>query len=279
MRKKTRWIWFVIIVVFVIVALAVYVKSLNFDTTLAFSVRDNVSKEWVWDSTITLQDREIRGFFGKEFVFTHLKPGKAVLKIEAPNYVSQELQINLKKGKNKLEKPIDLIGYEIPNLDHFIVFTDNKPEGIALEIRPVGKDKKAVLNHPCLDIRLICRVSEQIKNGVLVTAPTDSGSERGKELFRGFVKWNWDPTPETIFRYSATVPYSSIKKSEASYWVLDYLFIVPDPRKINNADYEEVIKKILSFKSHDELMKYLDSLKGKIRYFIDTSWNVKAQGK
>ncbi len=277
MKGKTKWIWIAIIALFVIIAVAVYIKTLNFDTTLAFSVRDNVSKEWVWNSTITLENREIRGYFGKDFVFTHLKPGKAVLEIKAPSYVSRKLELTIKKGRNVIDKPIYMVGYEIPNLDHFIVFTDNKPTGVALEIRPVGKDKKAVLNHPCLNIRLICRVSVQIKNGIPVQAPTESGSERGKELFRGVVNWKWDPTPETVFRYSALVPYSSIKKSDAAYWVFDFLFLVPDPRKISEKEFESVVKKILTFNSQKKLTRYLDGYKGKIHYYIDTSWNVKAQ--
>ncbi len=277
MKKRTKWIWIAIIAVFVIIAVVVYIKTLNFDTTLAFSVRDNVSKEWVWNSTITLQNREIRGYFGKDFMFTHLKPGKAVLSIDAPSYVSKKLEVNLKKGKNVIGAPIYMVGYEIPKLDHFVVFTDNKPNGVALEIRPVGKNKKAVLNHPCLNIKLICRVSVQIKNGIPVQAPTESGSERGKELFRDIINWEWDPTPETVFRYSAVVPYSSIKKSDAAYWVFDFLFLVPDPRKISDKELDSVAKKVLSFNSQKALTNFLDGYKGRIHYYIDTSWNVKAQ--
>ena len=276
MKKKIWWLWIILIVILAVVAIGVYVKSLSFDTTLKFRVNDAVSKGWVWNSKIQLEGRTIESFFQKEFSFTHLKPGKAVLKIEAPSYTGKSINLNIKKGENVIDKPIYLKGYEIPGLDHFVIFTSKVENGIKLEIRPVGKDKKAVINHPCLNIKIVTRVSEQKKNGTFVVEPTDSGSERGKELFRGETKWDWDPTPETIFRYSAVVPVSGIRKSETSYWVLDYLLIVPDSRKIENKDLDGVVKKILSLNSLQEMTNFLDGYKGKLKYFTDTTWNEKA---
>ena len=276
MKKKIWWLWIILFVILAVVAIGVYVKSLSFDNTLKFSVKDAVSKEWVWNSKIQLEGRIIEGFFQKDFTFTHLKPGKAVLKIEAPSYTGKSINLTIKKGSNVINKPIYLQGYEIPGLDHFVIFTSKVENGIKLEIRPVGKDKKAVINHPCLNIKLITRVSEQMKNGTFVLEPTDSGSERGKELFRGEIKWEWDSTPETIFRYSAVVPVSGIKKSSASYWVLDYLLIVPDSRKIENKELEGIVKKILSMHSLKEMTNFLDGYKGKLKYFTDTTWNEKA---
>ncbi|RKX84476.1 MAG: hypothetical protein DRP57_05795 [Spirochaetes bacterium] len=276
MKKKIWWFWIILVVILAVVAIGVYVKSLSFDTTLKFNVTDAVSKEWVWNSKIQLEGRIIEGFFQKDFTFTHLRPGKAVLKIEAPSYTGKSINLNLKKGENIVDKPIYLKGYEIPGLDHFVIFTSKVEKGIKLEIRPVGKDKKAVINHPCLNIKIVTRVSEQIKNGAYVSEPTDSGSERGKELYRGEIKWNWDSTPETIFRYSAVVPVSGVRKSKASYWVLDYLLIVPDSRKIEDKELEGMVRKILSMKSIKEMTDFLDGYKGKIKYFTDTTWNEKA---
>ena len=277
MKRKRWWLWIILIVILAVIAIGVYVNSLSFDTTLHFKLMDAVSREWVWKSDIQMENRVIEGFFQKDFTFTHLKPGKQELKIEAPYYVSKNIGITIKKGKNVIEKPIYLTGYEIPNLDHFVIFTSKVDNGIKLEIRPVGKDKKAVINHPCLNIRIIVRVSEQLKNGVYVIEPTDSGSRRGKELNRDEIKWSWDAAPETIFRYSAVVPSAGIKKSGASYWVLDYLLIVPDPRKIKAEELDNVVKKVLSFDSVKETTNYLDGYKGRISYYTDTTWNEKAK--
>ena len=63
-----------------IAALAVLLRIARFDTTLEFSFRDSVSRQWVWDSTARLQDRLIFAFFQSDagpvpFLFSHLKPG------------------------------------------------------------------------------------------------------------------------------------------------------------------------------------------------------------
>ncbi len=134
-----------------------------------------------------------------------------------------------------------------------------------------------MINHPCLNIKLIVKIFEQIKNGKFVNAPTDSGSERGKELFRNVVKYNWDSMPETIFRYSANINYSKIKQSKAPYWVLDSLLLVPDPRKIDEMELENIVKQVLDFDSIEKLNSFLDKYKGKIYYYSDTIWNEKAK--
>ena len=63
------------------------------------------------------------------------------------------------------------------------------------EFRPVNTAGTVILNHPCMDLWIGCRVSVQVKDGVPVREETPSGSSRGKELFRGEVPWKWDPAP------------------------------------------------------------------------------------
>ncbi len=279
MKKKGVLIPVFIVVILGLIASGVYLSMAQFDTTLEFRFQDAVSKNWVWDSTVKLQNRLIRGFFQSDagpivYRFTHLEPGEATLEISAPSYEPVTVPVTLKKGQNKLEEPIELAGYEIPDLDHFIIFEEASGGDIVLEIRPVGTDSRAVLNHPCIDMWIGCRVSTQMKAGLYVHSPTDEGSVRGEEIFRGRIEWEWDPYPETSFRYSARIPGAGIKKTDAPFWVIDYLIIVPDSRVISKAELDELMKQAWSLTDPEELNAFLDSQTGRLKFFIDTSWNV-----
>ncbi len=279
MKKRSILIGLIVVIVFGAAALAVYLTGLAFDTYLEFQVRDAVSKNWVWDVTITLQDRTMRAYYQSDsgpmwYRFTKLIPGEAELTISAPAYEPKTVPVTLKKGKNRLEEPVDLVGVEIPNLDHFIIFEDLEGNDIVQEIRPVGEDGRAVLNHPCLDLWIGARVSVQMKGGLPVQTTTDEGSERGEELFLGKIEWSWDPLPETTFRYSARIPGAKIKNHPAPFRVIDYLIIVPDPREISPEELDELMEKAYKQNSAEELTSFLNGAKDKLRSFIFTSWNV-----
>lgn len=273
-----------VVVVIAAVAVAVYVAMNPVDTTLEFQVRDAVSKSWVWDATFTIQDRVIRSYYqsatesaGESIPrrFTHLKPGDAQLQIEAPSYVTVTVPVRLKRGENKLEQPVDLVGYEIPALAKFIVFEDRTGTDIVQEIRPVSVDGPAVLNHPCLDLWIGVRVSVQVFNGVPAQAETEEGSERGEELYKGALQWAWDSLPETTFRYSSRIPLAQIKSSNDPYWVIDYLIVVPDPRKLAREELESIMKQAWELPP-EAIEPYLAPYKaeGKLAPYIFTSWNV-----
>jgi len=280
MRKRNWLLLLIVLLVLGVIALGVYLKSRSFDTILEFQVRDVNSKNWVWNANCKLQNRLIRAYFQTDsgprtYTFTHLKPGAAELEVSAPYYQSQKIPLTLKRGKNALAAPIDMLGLEIPALDHFIVFEERKDEDIALEIRPVGKDGKAVLNHPCLDLWIGAMVSTQMKNGKLVLEPTEEGSARGEVLLRDKIQWEFDPAPETVFRYSAKAPLAKIKKNSAPFWVMDYLIVVPNPAKIGAKELNEIMTKAYEIMDFEALKKVLDQDRDRFRYFISTSWNVK----
>jgi hypothetical protein len=279
---KTRRI---LIPVFVIVALAavavgVYLVMNPVQTTLEFEVRDAVSKAWVWDATLRLQGRVIRAYYQSDrgprpFVFTGLTPGAAELEISAPGYVSMTIPVSIKRGENRLEDPIDVVGYEIPDLDRFIVFEERAGADLVQEIRPVSKDGPAVLNHPCLDLWIGARVTVQTMNGLPVQEETEEGSERGEELFKGILQWEFDPTPETTFRYSSRIPGSEIRPNTDPYWVIDYLIVTPDPRKISRDELEAIMDEAWSLPPAaiaDYLKPYEEQ--GVLTPYIFTSWNV-----
>ena len=279
MKKKTVYIPAITMVVLGIIALSVYFSRISFDTTLEFQVRDAVSGNWIWDSTIKFQDREFRGFYQSDrgpidYQFTHLETGNWDLEISAPAYQTVTIPVTIKKGANRIDKPIELAGYEIPDIDHFIIFEERVGGDIVIEIRPVGTDGQAVINHPCINLLIGCRISEQLRGGLYVQEPTEEGSERGKVLFAGEIEWQWDPTPETTFRYSARIPGSRISNHGVPYSVIDYLLILPDSRKITKKELAELMKDAPQLHDIEALINFLDDYKDRFFYDIYTSWNV-----
>jgi len=279
---KTRRVLIPVLVIVVIAAVAVvvYVTMNPVDTTLEFEVRDLVSKNWVWDATFGLQGREIRSHFQSDRgplpqIFTHLQPGEATLEVSAPAYVSQSITVKLKRGENRLAAPIDLVGYEIPNLAKWIIFENRVGNDIVQEIRPVSSQGPAVLNHPCLDIWIGARISVQIYDGLPAQEETEEGSQRGEELYKGILDWEWDAVPETTFRYSSFIPGSQIKANSDPYWVIDYLIIVPDPRKISSEEIDRIMDKAWDL-APTAIQTYLEPYKneGKLTPYVFTSWNV-----
>jgi hypothetical protein len=280
MKSKKFLIPVIVIVALAAVAVGVYLVMNPVQTTLEFEVRDAVSKAWVWDASIRLQGRIIRAFYQSDrgpipFVFTGLKPGQAELAFDAPSYVPVTIPVSLKRGENRLEEPIDLEGYEIPGLARFIVFEEREGNDLVQEIRPVSVDGPAVLNHPCLDLWIGARISVQMKDGLPVQEETEEGSVRGEELYKGVLTWQFDSLPETTFRYSSRIPGSQIKPDRNPYWVVDYLIVVPDPRKTSRDDIEGIMKKAWALPP-EAIEEYLKpyAQEGVLTPYVFTSWNV-----
>lgn len=281
MKTRRVLVLLIVIVIFVSTALIVYLKTNPVETTLEFVVRDAVSKAWVWDASFRLQGRIIKAYYQSDqgpipFLFSGLKPGQAELKIVAPGYIPVTVPLVLKRGKNRIEEPIDLVGYEIPGLCRFIVFEKREGNDFLLEIRPVSIEGTAVLNHPCLDLWIGARITVQMKDGLPVKVPVEEGSVRGDELYRGKLDWKFDPSPETIFRYSARIPGSLIKPSGEPYWVIDYLIVVPDPRKVNPDEVQKIMEKAFALPP-DAIEGYLEQYEelGVFTPYFFTSWNVR----
>ncbi len=281
MKWKKAVIPLAVVVVLAAVAVAVYAAMNPVQTTLEFLARDAVSKAWVYDATFRLEGREIRSYFQSDQGavpqrFTHLKPGKATLELSAPDYQSVSRELVLKRGRNRLSEPIDMVGLEIPNLKSFIMFEDLAGKDIQVQIRPVSTAGPAVVNHPCIDLWIGARVTVQMKGGLPVQAETEQGSVRGEELFRGKIDWKFDPYPETVFRYSALIPGAKIKPTTAPYWVVDYLVVLPNPLAIGKEELESIMDNAMKLKP-DAVEAYLKPYaeQKKLRVEVFTSWNVK----
>ena len=265
-----------------IAALAVFFRLAKFDTTLEFSFRDRVSGQWVWNATARLQDRVTYAFFQSDagpvpFIFTGLKPGSWTLDISAPGYLPAAVPVKLHRGANRLPDPIVMTGFEIPALQRFYLFEKLDGGDVVVQLRPVGTDGRAVENHPCLPLWVEARVAVEVDHGKPVAETMDSGASRGDVLFSGHVDWKWDPAPETSFRYSVRIPGSAIKADTSPLRVIDYLVVVPDPRVTDPDAVGRLMERAPSLPDFDAIRKYLDREGRGVRYFFDTSWNVKAR--
>ena len=283
MKRRTR-ITFIVIAALVVVCAGAVLAALwlGTDTTFEFKIRDSVSGKWVWDAAMKLQGRTIVGYYQSDaapltYRFTRLTPGKAMLDIAADSYGPLSLPLTLKRGANRLQKPIDMVGLGIPDLTKFYIFESREAGDIVAEIRPVNSTGTAVLNHPCMDLWIGCRISVQMRNGVPAREEAETGSSRGSELFRGRIPWKWDPAPETQFRYSARIPGAQIKDDPSAYRVIDYLIVVPNPLAISSAELEKLLARVYAMGDTAAVAAALDAESNRLRYFIDTSWNVKAR--
>jgi hypothetical protein len=280
MKKKTWYILGAIVLFFGALAVTAYLTSGALETTLELDVMDAVSGGWVWNATITAQDRIIRSYFQTDqgpapLKFTGLRPGSTTVEVSAPHYESASRSIRLRRGANKLEEPIAMIGIEIPDLQQFYVISNVENGVLDFEIRPVGSDGSAVLNHPAVELWFGVLISAQMKDGNYVQKSQETGSTRGEPLYAGPVSWSWDATPETSFRYSAQIPVSDLAPSPARFWVVDALIVLPKATKIEREELDRLMEPIYTLGSPEAVAEYLDGFDDQISYyFAPTSWNV-----
>ena len=114
----------------------------------------------------------------------------------------------------------------------------------------------------------------QAEGGAPVTSPTQTGAERGQLLFRDHVQWVWDDSPDVLFRYRALIPRARMLATQAPYLVFDYLVAVPDPRRISSAELQKLMETVWGTADPAEALGLLEQNRGRLRYFLDTSWNV-----
>jgi hypothetical protein len=283
MKRSTRIALLVAACLVAAAAIAVIAaRGLGADTTLEFRVRDAVSGRWVWDMAVRLQNRTIIGYYQSDtgpvtWRFTRLRPGPARLTVDAHGYQAASIPVTLRRGANRLEKPVEMVGLGIPDLQKFYIFESRDGADLLAEIRPVNSQQTAILNHPCMDLWIGCRVSVQMKGGVPAREESEEGGERGEELFRGQVPWTWDPAPETQFRYSARIPLAKVREHPSAYRVIDYLIVEPNPLAITRGELADLMTRVYAMDDPAAVAAALDAEKGRLRWFLDTSWNVKAR--
>jgi hypothetical protein len=265
----------------VVAASAALALWLSADTTLQFTVRDAVSGRWVWMASMRVQDRARIGFYQSDaglhpYRFTHLTPGATDLVIEAAGYQEVSIPLKLHRGANTLSAPISMTGLGIPDLAGFYVFENIDGGDIVGELRPVDGAGATILNHPGMDLWVGCRVSVQMKNGGPAAEEMDRGAARGRMLFQGEIPWAWNPALEAQFRYRVRIPAARMERDRSRYRVIDYLIVEPDPRGISRAELGALMERLYAISDPARLTAALDAERGRLAWFLHTSWNVKS---
>ena len=248
--------------------------------TLEFTLADATSGSFVWAATARCQDRSLPLFFQSDRGpvpqrFVDLEPGPSELVIEAAGYRPVRLPVRLRRGTNRLPEPVRMTGIDIPGLDHWIVTESADGRDLLAELRPVRSDGTAVLNHPCLPLRVAVLITVQEKNGTPTLEKTIQGAARGKVLFQGQVPWTWNALIEKTFRYSLRIAGSRIESSAAPYRVVDYLVVTPIPEKITEAEVDRLLAGF-RWENPEEAIATLAAERDRVRWQLVTSWNVKA---
>lgn len=276
--KTRRWI-ILSLLILIPIAVGVAIRQASVETTLSFKVLDSVSGGWVWDLEARLQNRLINGYYQSDiepypgFTFTHLDRGDFILELAAPHYKEKRIPVTIKTGENVIAEPIEMVGFEIPDLDKVLIFESNRGQDINGELRPVNSIGLAIENHPCMDIWIGAEVSVQLKDGAPISEPAQEGSTRGQSLYKGSVEWFWDPSPETLFRYSFIIPSDRMIDHPASYVIIDYLVALRDPRIMTGEQMEQILGEVWDISDTEDFLSILESYEG-ISFYFDTSWNV-----
>ena len=263
-------------------ALILLVPWLGRDTTLELQVRDSVSGRWVWDVSMVIQNRIIVGFYQTDtglrpYRFTHLAPGPTTLDVSAPGYLPVSLALVLRRGENRIGTPISMVAPGIPGLARFFVFEAWDEGNLVAELRPVSTGGTAITNHPCIDLWVGCRVSVQMNGGAPAEEPASTGSSRGRTLYEGELRWTWDPAPERQFRYRVPIPAPVVQSDSSPYRVIDYLIVEGDPSRISRTQLGDLMARLYQLGDPARITAALDAEKDRLRYFVDTSWNVPAR--
>ncbi len=282
MLNKKILVLLVSVIILLILTVTIYQFKPQSETTLEFIVLDSVSGDWVWDLEITLDNNIIHGYFQSDrgtrpFKFRNLTPGEFTIELSAPHYRTLRVPIKIKRGKNIIHEPIKMEGYEIPDLDRFLVFEELIQDEFIMNLRPVSTTGRAIINHPCMNLWIGFRVTEQMIGNEIALGETDLDATRGKELFKGNLDWEWNPAPEVQFRYFTGIPIKDFQSSKADFLVFDYLVLVPKEGKIEEEELEKITNKAWIIQDRVDLIHYLQMFNDQFSFYIDTSWNVRGK--
>jgi hypothetical protein len=234
-----------------------------------FSVTDGRSSSWVPNLRVVLGDRVASSTFGGNFTFRDLKPGTYTARLEAPSYEPLSFTVSLKRGLNKVSKPITLKGMDIPGLYAFSVLEIPSGPTVVLEIRPLDAQGRVINRHPCLDLAVGLRVSRQYSKGVPAGRPQEAGAERGEIVFYGMLPWEWQADLTATSRYRCVLPERIVEMLGEGLYVFDYLLLVQKGPQ----GFPDSLKAQLSSIGDAEGFMSLAEASGGSVYQV-TNWNV-----
>jgi hypothetical protein len=276
--RRIRIILYIAIPIALCLAAAVLVAARPWaDTTLEVTVQDAVSSSWVWGVTARVQDRTTIAFLSTHLQITGLQPGQTTLEVAAPSYAPVSVPIRLRRGTNILATAVVLTGIEIPGLISFACFFQDTPGTLSVELQPVDAEGRAITNHPVMDLAVGCIIREQkLHGGGFSREPSVDEPVRGRLLYRGAMEWRWNDSPDVVTRYQASLPFDSVPQSPSSFWCVDCVVIVPDPRAITPGGAADLLDEALAIDDRSARERFLAAQAPRARGFTISTWNVVA---
>jgi hypothetical protein len=276
--RRIRIILYIAIPIALCLAAAALVVSRPWaDTTLEITVQDAVSSSWVWGVTARAQDRTTIAFVTTHLQITGLRPGETTLEVVAPSYEPVSVPIRLHRGSNVLATAVALTGIELPGLVSFACFFKDTPGTLSVELQPVDAEGAAITHHPVMDLAVGCIIREQkLHGGGFSREPSVAEPARGTLLYRGPMEWRWDDSPDTVTRYQASLPFDSVPRGPSSFWYVDCVVIVPDPRAITPGEAADLLDEALAIDDQSARERFLAAQAPRARGFTISTWNVVA---
>ena len=241
--------------------------------TLSFEILDANSKNWVWDTTTRLQNRVVHGYYATTYHFTKLRPGTFDLAVSAPYYEPAKVKVHIRAGQDNQVVPVLLLGYGIPGFSRFTLTVDRTMRGLELKLNPMDADGNLIKIFPCVDLKIAVRVFVENVGGIPAREPVSEGAEHVIKLFEGNIDWTWNPATDAVFRYSALIP--GVSPTTAPYIVVDYVVLLPDPRKISSPEVDLLMKEMFQHQDMNSSTDYLRPYSDKIRIERGILWNIR----
>jgi len=273
LRKARRRVFLFVALGLGVLALCITFRPWEREAAISFSIVDGRSGSWIPGLRVILGDRIAECTYGKDFTFRDLRPGTYTARVSAPSYEPLTFGISLRRGGNRIAKPLKLKGFEIPGLSGFSVVEIPAGAQIVLEVRPIDSRGEVINRHPCIDTMIFVQISRQFKNGIPVHSPTEKGAERGEMIFQGIVPWEWEEALSSTARYRCVLPWETVGKMGNGLFVFDYLIVVSR----DSADIPPALKDQLSHANDvGEVRDIIERGKEQIAAFEVSNWNVGA---
>ncbi len=243
-------------------------------TGVALNVRDALSGAPVWGSTVRFGRWEARGFAPGTIRLLPVLPGRRTLVAEAPGFLPASEPVAVGLGRVTKAPTLSLVGYSIPGLRGFAISVRREARGLLVRLAPVDGAGRFIREFPCLDLRVIVRVSIQVERGEVATGPAPHPPKRGALLFEGVAGWRWNAQPEASYRYRAVVRSDQLSALPAPLVVVDVLAIVPDPRRIDAQELDRLAEELQGVRDAHELSAIERRYEGRVEIYRAVAWNV-----
>jgi hypothetical protein len=255
---------FVIIPVFFVTILTLTgIRVTSKDVIIIGNIKNAFSKQWVFRAKISIGEKVTYRYATTSFRIHGLEKGSATLKVEAPNYESQSIEIDLKRGENVVDD-ILLRPLRIPDLQTIYVFAHPHKDHFKLEIRLANSESTAILHAPHLPLQIYCVLYTQMGE--------KKEKQKGNVVYRGHPDTIWDYDFETIFPLSSQINYKDIKAIKTKSYVLDTKIVIPN-ESYSLDESIELFSKLSVINNEEQFQNFISN--NNLIFFQDTTWDIR----